>query len=64
MEAEIVRTIYDLYYKQGMKGTAITRYLNENGIPPRSGAKWRSGVIYGILKNENYLGIAYMYKNK
>ena len=64
VEAEIVRIIYDLYIKQGMKGTAIASCLNEKGLPPRSGAKWWGSVIYDILKNESYLGTAFMYKNK
>ncbi len=32
-EAEIVRLVFDLYTKQGMKGTEIAHYLNEKGIP-------------------------------
>jgi len=53
-----------MYVEQGMTGTAIARSLNEKGIPTRSAAKWWGAVIYNILKNESYLGIAYMYKTK
>jgi len=63
-EAEIVRLIFDLYVNKGMKETAIANYLNDKGLLPRSGAKWWSTVIYSILKNDSYLGIAYMYKTK
>ena len=63
-EAEIVRLVFDLYVRKDMKGTAIATYLNDKGILPRSGAKWWAQVIYNILKNESYLGIAYMYKTK
>ena len=63
-EAEIVRMVFDLYVSKGMKGTAIANYLNDKGLLPRSGAKWWSTVIYSILKNDSYLGIAYMYKTK
>jgi site-specific DNA recombinase len=63
-EAEIVRLIFDLYIKQGMKGTEIVRYLNDKGTPTRKAAQWWSTVVYSILKNESYLGTAYMYKTK
>ena len=63
-EAEIVRMIFDLYAKQGLKGVEIARYLNDKGAPPRKAAKWWVTVIYSILKNESYLGTAYMYKSK
>jgi site-specific DNA recombinase len=63
-EAEIVRMVFDLYVSKGMKGTAIANYLNDKGISPRSGAKWWGAVVYSILKNDSYLGIAYMYKHK
>jgi site-specific DNA recombinase len=63
-EAEIVRLVFDLYVNKGMKGTVIANHLNDKGISPRSGAKWWGQVIYNILKNEAYLGVAYMYKSK
>ena len=63
-EAEIVRMVFDLYINKGMKGTEIARHLNDKGIPTRKAVKWWSAVIYNILKNESYLGIAYMYKTK
>jgi site-specific DNA recombinase len=63
-EAEIVRMIFDLYVNKKMNGIDIARHLGENGISTRSGAKWWGSVIYVILKNETYLGTAYMFKNK
>jgi len=63
-EAKIVKLIFDLYVKKGMKGTEIARYLNSEEIPPRFAAKWWSTVIYSILKNVSYLGTAFMYKTQ
>jgi site-specific DNA recombinase len=63
-EAKIVHMVFDLYVKQGMKGAQIARYLNDKGFPTRKAPKWRGTVVYKILKNKSYLGIAYMYKNK
>jgi site-specific DNA recombinase len=63
-EAEIVRLIFDLYTNKKLNSRAISRHLGENGILTRSGAKWWESTILDILKNETYLGIAYMFKNK
>ncbi|MBT3187903.1 MAG: recombinase family protein [Anaerolineae bacterium] len=63
-EAEIVRMVFDLYVNKSMKGTAIARHLTEQRISTRSGAKWWSSVIYPMLKNESYIGLAQMYKTK
>ena len=64
-EAEIVRKIYDLYLKEGLKGTAIAKRLEEEGIPSRSSyKKWWSRLIYSVLKNKTYTGIAQMYKTR
>ena len=64
-EAEIVRLVFDLYVNKNMKGASIARYLGNEGILTRAGSdKWRGSVIYSILKNETYLGTAYMYKHR
>ena len=64
-EAEIVRLVFDLYTNKGMKGTEIARYLESECIPTRSGTtKWWGALIYRILKNETYLGTAYMFKRQ
>jgi site-specific DNA recombinase len=63
-EAELVRLIFDQYTKKKMKGTKIAKYLMGEGILTRAGStKWYASVIYSILKNETYLGTAFMFKN-
>jgi site-specific DNA recombinase len=64
-EAEIVRKIYNLYLGEGLKGVAIAKRLEEEGIPSRSGySRWWPSVVFSILKSPTYTGIAYMYKTK
>jgi len=64
-EAETVRKVYDLYLNQGLKGTAIAKQLESDGIPSRSSyKKWWTSLIYAILKNKTYTGIAQMYKTR
>ncbi len=64
-EAQIVRMIFDLYTKQGLRVPAIVKRLESDGIPNRSiHNKWWTSSIYAILKNKSYTGMAYMYKTK
>ena len=64
-EAEIVRKIYNLYLGEGLKGVAIAKRLEEEGIPSRSGySRWWPSVVFSILKSSTYTGTAYMYKTK
>jgi len=62
-EAKIVRYIYDLYIKNGLKGTQIADRLNYESVPCRKG-KWWASLIYSILKSETYAGMAYVFKHK
>ncbi|MCL5429659.1 MAG: recombinase family protein [Chloroflexi bacterium] len=64
-EAEIVRTIFDWYVNQGLKCSAVARRLEQEAIPSRSKyGKWWSSSVHDILKNETYIGTAYMYKTR
>ena len=55
-EAEIIRTIYDLYTGQ-YSSAAIADLLTKSGIPTVKGkAVWRAGSVIGILRNEKYCG--------
>jgi site-specific DNA recombinase len=64
-EAEIVRLVFDLYVNKGLTAGKIVSYLEYEGIPSRSSySKWWKSAIYSILKNEAYLGTAYMFKTK
>lgn len=64
-EAEIVRLIFDLYSNKGKSLAAIAKYLEEEGIPTHYGnTNWQSSTVYYVLRNESYLGTAYMFKNR
>lgn len=62
-EADIVKIVFDWYVVDGMKGTAIAKRLNDEGIASRA-AQWWSSQIYDMLSNETYMGTAYMFKNR
>ena len=55
-EAETVRVIFDMYVNQGKSLAAITRSLNLQRIPSKTGTVWNSGSIKGILTNCSYIG--------
>lgn len=54
--ALVVRRIFREYLK-GLGAAAISNLLNDEGVPPPERAKrWYPNTIYGILKNEKYIG--------
>lgn len=55
-EAEVVRTIFDLYIYKGLGGTKICKYLNERNITTRLGNTWVEKPLMTILKNKLYAG--------
>lgn len=61
-ESEIVRLIFDKFI-QGSGVTEIARYLNEQGIKPRSAKQFEPSRIREILKNKTYIGYLHV-KNK
>ena len=62
-EEKIVRYIYHLYVEEKLKGSAITKRLNDEAIPCRS-SKWWTRQIFSILHSEVYIGMAYMFRRK
>ena len=54
-EANIVHNIFEMFVS-GEKITNIMNYLNSTGHIGRRGAKFTYSTIYGILKNERYIG--------
>ncbi len=57
-EAEVIRTIYNLYL-EGYSSGQIAKMLTNSGIPTVKGLPvWRSGSVLGILRNEKYCGDA------
>ena len=58
-EAQVVREVYDLYTSAGLSIGAITRGLNQRGVPTRKGAaQWCRSTIWAILRNPAYRGLA------
>lgn len=54
-EAAIIKMIFH-FRLAGMGKSAITRELNELGIPAKKGGIWHESVIDTILRNEKYQG--------
>ena len=54
-QAKTIRLIFTLA-EQGIWPSKIRRYLNEQGIPSRTGGKWDDSAIFRVLKNPAYKG--------
>lgn len=54
-EAAVVKEIFERTIS-GQGSFLIAKWLNEEGIPSKRGAKWHSSTVKGILKNEKYTG--------
>jgi site-specific DNA recombinase len=58
-EAEVVRTVFDLYTREGLSINAIARWLNEQKVPTRTGAsRWCRSTVWAMLRNPAYMGRA------
>jgi site-specific DNA recombinase len=58
-EADVVRKVFYLYTVEGLSIGAITRQLNELGVPTRKQKpRWERSVIWAILRNPAYQGRA------
>src|SRR5229473_1643345 len=58
-EAEVVRLVFQTYIEQAASINAITRMLNERGIPPRKAiARWERSTVWAMLRNPAYVGRA------
>jgi site-specific DNA recombinase len=59
VEADIVRMVYDHYIVAGMSIGAITRLLNERGVPTRKQiSRWERSTVWAMLRNPAYKGTA------
>jgi DNA invertase Pin-like site-specific DNA recombinase len=54
-EAAVIRQIFSDYLS-GMGRIAIAEKLRKSGIATRSGGQWQESTVYGILRNEIYIG--------
>src|SRR5437899_7932503 len=57
-EARVVRRIYAMYTVEGLSMREITRRLNSNGVPTRKAARWERSVVWAVLRNPAYRGLA------
>jgi site-specific DNA recombinase len=58
-QAEIVRTIFELYTEDGLSINAIARWLNDHDIPTRKEvSRWERSTVWGMLRNPAYKGMA------
>src|SRR5580704_12466726 len=57
-EARVVRRVYEMYTVEGLSIAEITRRLNREGIPPRRAGRWERSVVWGMLRNPAYRGVA------
>lgn len=55
-EADVVRMVYDMYVNKDMGRVNIAHYLNNLGVPTRTGALWTQDTLKTILENEHYIG--------
>jgi site-specific DNA recombinase len=58
-EAEVVRTVFDLYTRAGLSINAIARHLNQQQVATRRGdTRWERSTVWGLLRNPAYQGRA------
>ena len=58
-EARVVQRVYEMYTVEGLSIGEITRRLNAEGIPTRKlSARWERSVIWAMLRNPAYGGLA------
>src|SRR5688572_4657222 len=57
-EASVVRRVYEMYTVEGLSIAEITRRLNTEGIPTRKASRWERSVIWALLRNPAYRGLA------
>ena len=63
-EAEVVRQIFTWVGVEKLALRAVSRRLEEQGVKPRSGKRWASGTLLGILRNQSYIGLAHHLKHE
>lgn len=58
-EARVVQRVYDMYTVEALSIGAITRQLNNEGIPTRKrSARWERSTVWAVLRNSAYRGVA------
>jgi site-specific DNA recombinase len=57
-EARVVRHVYEMYTVEGLSIGEITRRLNPERIPTRKASRWERSVVWALLRNPAYRGLA------
>src|ERR1700741_4269535 len=57
-EAGVVRRVYQMYTIEGLSIGEITRRLNTEGVPARKAGRGERSVVWGVLRNPAYCGVA------
>jgi len=57
-ETRVVRRVYEMYTVEGLSIGEITRRLNTEGVPARKASRWERSVVWGVLRNPAYRGVA------
>jgi DNA invertase Pin-like site-specific DNA recombinase len=63
-EAQVIKTIYDLYLNKGYGHKKIVDYLLENEIPTKKGGTWYTQHVKHILTNPLYTGLQTTHKTE
>jgi hypothetical protein len=56
-EAEVVRTIFDLYLTKGYGSHRLAGYLFDHGMTNRKGDNFTNTTVNGMLRNKTYTGV-------
>src|SRR5438270_3532815 len=57
-EARVVRHVYEMYTVEGLSIGEITRQLNREATPTRKASRWERSVVWALLRNPAYRGLA------
>jgi site-specific DNA recombinase len=57
-EARVVRRVYEMYTVEGFSIAEIARWLNTEGVPTRKASRWERSVVWAMLRNPAYGGMA------
>jgi site-specific DNA recombinase len=64
-EARVVQRVYEMYTVEGLSIGAIARRLNDESIPTcKRCARWERSVVWAVLRNSAYRGVAYFGKTR
>src|SRR3954464_10493351 len=57
-EARVVRHVYEMYTVEGLSIGEITRQFNREATPTRKASRWERSVVWALLRNPAYRGLA------